>query len=1056
MAVRFDIIELSSTGHHAYPFISGVNNAQYLNIQTQHAYVHIGANNSSYAHFYTNSPSYYFNQPVRFDGNIQGYDGDETATFASFIDSNNTNYYVNPASGSVLGGTVTFHTDADSSVSIQNAGTNAVAMYAHSGDELYLGSNNQGTVRLHSGGMMELTVADTFYKYDGDKYARGFKNYQFYAGGGSYYSGGTHGWTKIANVTVTANCQNYTLHGKLYQRNYHDTAIINVSFVIRAECGFTSNNEDHFMENASTFAATSQHTDIDSSVRAVLIASSTNSRTYEIQFYEFAWNDNWYELWTSGGFSILDTPAAPTASTGTARLNNNSYGAAKVYYGTASMRSPIFYDLNDTNYYSDPSDQSRLKYLNLGTSPTSGITSGYIAQIRGHMHMTNNEINYVSQLHFNDNVRFYDEGNDSYLNFKFGDANGGGIKMINGSGTYHGMFYADGDTQIGILDKDNNWAVQVVRDSAVYLKVNDTTRFYVDNSKAIVPAGTMLKVGNSSTYNSDDSSWGSRLQVVSTVHARLDVGQDANAMRATLWAHTGQTGPFFGTSTNHPMNLMINGSEMGYYTTAGLCLSGANTHFGMGSRNYPKIVYPGKKAGWADNGSSTGEIIIHLPGTLANYDMMYMEIEVYEYSAKNATKIIVGGHNWNSGGNTGTGNLQWHNTGIKVIGNMDKGVYFGWRNDGTNNRRVVVIGDTSSSWMYAQVKVGKVSGTDDYSGSIDWKGDWLVQQNTTANAYTRSPNTNFNANTAQTLSTHGRMYAKGLLVDGSLIDMHNDRNFKFNGGSSSDVGLTGFASNGSHVFQLYGSGSNYGFLNGNWAAWDLMKTKNGRLYFNNNTSYWISTNETGSEAIKVAGGINTGEWIRINTSGTGVYWSGTGHHIYPANANNHLRIRSGNSTANYVSLSCANETPVGYLYGEVGSSSAHQIGILDSDGHWAIQHTNSGNTVFKSNNATKFTIASTGTVTATADVVAYSDERLKTNIETLDGSKVYEMRGVSFIKDDKEGSGVIAQELEKIAPELVNNDSEYKSVAYGNITGYLIEAVKELKAEIEELKKQIK
>ena len=98
----------------------------------------------------------------------------------------------------------------------------------------------------------------------------------------------------------------------------------------------------------------------------------------------------------------------------------------------------------------------------------------------------------------------------------------------------------------------------------------------------------------------------------------------------------------------------------------------------------------------------------------------------------------------------------------------------------------------------------------------------------------------------------------------------------------------------------------------------------------------------------------------------------------------------------------------------------------------------------------------TGTFTAAGDVVAFSDERLKSNIETLDGSKVYEMRGVSFTKDNKEGSGVIAQELEKIAPELVNNDGEYKSVAYGNITGYLIEAIKDLKAEVEELKNELK
>ena len=93
-----------------------------------------------------------------------------------------------------------------------------------------------------------------------------------------------------------------------------------------------------------------------------------------------------------------------------------------------------------------------------------------------------------------------------------------------------------------------------------------------------------------------------------------------------------------------------------------------------------------------------------------------------------------------------------------------------------------------------------------------------------------------------------------------------------------------------------------------------------------------------------------------------------------------------------------------------------------------------------------------GTFTASGDVVAYSDKRLKSNIKTLDGSKVYDMHGVSFNKDGKKGSGVIAQELEKVAPELIHDKGEYKAVAYGNISGYLIEAIKDLKAEIEELK----
>ena len=100
----------------------------------------------------------------------------------------------------------------------------------------------------------------------------------------------------------------------------------------------------------------------------------------------------------------------------------------------------------------------------------------------------------------------------------------------------------------------------------------------------------------------------------------------------------------------------------------------------------------------------------------------------------------------------------------------------------------------------------------------------------------------------------------------------------------------------------------------------------------------------------------------------------------------------------------------------------------------------------------------TGSILASSDVVAFSDKKLKENIKTLDGSKVYDMRGVSFTRKDtgKDSSGVIAQEIQKIAPELVTDNDGTLSVAYGNLTGYLIEAVKELKTEVEQLKKQIK
>jgi hypothetical protein len=92
-------------------------------------------------------------------------------------------------------------------------------------------------------------------------------------------------------------------------------------------------------------------------------------------------------------------------------------------------------------------------------------------------------------------------------------------------------------------------------------------------------------------------------------------------------------------------------------------------------------------------------------------------------------------------------------------------------------------------------------------------------------------------------------------------------------------------------------------------------------------------------------------------------------------------------------------------------------------------------------------------ITAGGDVTAFSDMNLKSDIRTIPNAldKVSDMRGVYFIKDGEAGTGVIAQEVEKILPEVVK-DGEYKSVAYGNMVGVLIEAIKELKKEVETLK----
>ena len=95
--------------------------------------------------------------------------------------------------------------------------------------------------------------------------------------------------------------------------------------------------------------------------------------------------------------------------------------------------------------------------------------------------------------------------------------------------------------------------------------------------------------------------------------------------------------------------------------------------------------------------------------------------------------------------------------------------------------------------------------------------------------------------------------------------------------------------------------------------------------------------------------------------------------------------------------------------------------------------------------------AFTGVVTA-PNFVSSSDARLKSDVETIADALalVCALRGVRFTMDGTRQIGVIAQEVEAVLPEVVRADAQtgQLSVAYGNITGLLIEAVKELTARV--------
>ncbi|KYL03898.1 hypothetical protein A2J06_07795, partial [Fusobacterium necrophorum subsp. funduliforme] len=109
-------------------------------------------------------------------------------------------------------------------------------------------------------------------------------------------------------------------------------------------------------------------------------------------------------------------------------------------------------------------------------------------------------------------------------------------------------------------------------------------------------------------------------------------------------------------------------------------------------------------------------------------------------------------------------------------------------------------------------------------------------------------------------------------------------------------------------------------------------------------------------------------------------------------------------------------------------------------------------TTFQRNLTVKGDILSQGNVTA------YSDIRLKKNVKNIENplEKLREIRGVTFEwkKNGKKSAGVIAQEVEKILPQAVQNQG-YKSVDYNALVGLCIEINKVLLERVERLEKVV-
>ena len=141
-------------------------------------------------------------------------------------------------------------------------------------------------------------------------------------------------------------------------------------------------------------------------------------------------------------------------------------------------------------------------------------------------------------------------------------------------------------------------------------------------------------------------------------------------------------------------------------------------------------------------------------------------------------------------------------------------------------------------------------------------------------------------------------------------------------------------------------------------------------------------------------------------------------------------------------------------------------GTIGRDGTDYLQFTDNTRLDIFVNNSNEFRFENDGDFHADGDVIAQSttissDRKLKENIQVVPNAldKVEALNGVTFDwkRDGTPSAGVIAQEVQEVLPEAVKEVTPVKggdshlSVNYHALTSILIEAIKELKAEVEQL-----
>ena len=415
---------------------------------------------------------------------------------------------------------------------------------------------------------------------------------------------------------------------------------------------------------------------------------------------------------------------------------------------------------------------------------------------------------------------------------------------------------------------------------------------------------------------------------------------------------------------------------------------------------------------------------------------------------------------WNDGG---TLNMWDSSEGyrLRFYTNGDAQGYNGWTFDtmgisqsgGTTGQGISLYGGASAGeptygMMFMQTATfgtyGSVSG--------DWATYFTMNSDTSRGwIFRRAGNSN-----CASITAGGDLSLKGIISfpdTNQRIAGLNSSYLQIKSGSASDGGINMVDTNGNNLMYLYGSGSDNGMLNsGGYWTFKHSQGGNTNIYSGNQNHVWqfVSSN----------GYLYCPSWINLS-SGTGLFTSLNGAHFYGNDGGTYGAWRTSGSRNGYSGIYDNHSATNANMFDASGNG-----GNFHSTGGWHFYYyrAHACLAIGSSTTSSSYSLYVTGSIYSTADVIAYSDKRAKENIVTVDSAieKVNKLRGVYYTPKEGEDKsrkvGVIAQEILEVLPEVVTHDKENDryGVDYGKMAGVFIEAIKELKAEVDSLKEQLK